>query len=325
MNQGQVTDLAAKKIKHENVYTDEEIFGRAAWYYYHDGLTQNEIGERLGISRVKVSRILDKGRQLGLIEVKVNSNEEGCFALETELEQIYGLSEVRVIPELPDTNPTDRISQCANQFLMSRLQESDLLAIGWGEMVVGTLQRLARKMVLLNASMVSLSGGVSAYMEGIGNGSIKADIHLIPAPLVVSTKEVRDILRKEKPIHDTLAMAITANFALVGIGALDKDASLVRSGYVSQQEIELYRRQGAVGDILGIFFDINGGIVDVPLHDRIIGTNLTELRKIPNVIGAAVGDIKLDAILGALRGKHINTLLTDEPTAISLVREKDKR
>nr|VXZ91890.1 Transcriptional regulator lsrR [Klebsiella pneumoniae] len=28
---------------------------RVAWCYYHDGLTQNDIGERLGLPRLKIS------------------------------------------------------------------------------------------------------------------------------------------------------------------------------------------------------------------------------------------------------------------------------
>ena len=315
--------MATAGNKRETVYSEEELLGRAAWYYYHDGLTQNEIGERLGISRVKVSRILERGRRLGLIEVRVNSPEEGCFALETALGKTFGLCDVRVIPELPGTDPIDRISQCAAQFLMSRLHEADLLAVGWGEMVVRVLQRLTRKMSILDASVVSLTGGVSAYMEGIGNGAATATVHLTPAPLVVSTQEIRDILSKEKSVQDILSMAITANFALVGIGASNKNASLVRSGYVTQSEMELYRRQGAVGDILGNFFDIDGNVIDMPLHDRIIGTNLAALKDIPHVIGAAVGETKIEAILGAIRGKHINTLLTDEPTAAELIKGRN--
>jgi lsr operon transcriptional repressor len=46
---------------------------RVAWCYYHDGLTQNDIGERLGLPRLKISRLLEKGRQSGVIRVQINS------------------------------------------------------------------------------------------------------------------------------------------------------------------------------------------------------------------------------------------------------------
>ena len=66
---------------------EEELVARVAWCYYHDGLTQNDIGERLGLPRLKISRLLEKGRQSGVIRVQINSRYEGCLALETELQQ----------------------------------------------------------------------------------------------------------------------------------------------------------------------------------------------------------------------------------------------
>ncbi|MCV5178801.1 transcriptional regulator LsrR, partial [Escherichia coli] len=37
---------------------EEEQVARIAWFYYHDGLTQSEISDRLGLTRLKVSRLL---------------------------------------------------------------------------------------------------------------------------------------------------------------------------------------------------------------------------------------------------------------------------
>ena len=79
---------------------EEELVARVAWCYYHDGLTQNDIGERLGLPRLKISRLLEKGRQSGVIRVQINSRYEGCLALETELQQRFGLKLVRVMPAL---------------------------------------------------------------------------------------------------------------------------------------------------------------------------------------------------------------------------------
>ncbi|AAM87311.1 bacterial regulatory s, crp family protein [Yersinia pestis PY-13] len=48
--------------------SEEELLARVAWFYYHDGLTQGDIGELLGLARLKVSRLLEKGRQSGVID-----------------------------------------------------------------------------------------------------------------------------------------------------------------------------------------------------------------------------------------------------------------
>jgi len=45
-----------------------------------------------------------------------------------------------------------------------------------------------------------------------------------------------------------------------------------------------------------------------------------ELRKIPNVAAAAAGAAKVESILGLLRGKLANILITDESTARELLR-----
>ena len=84
---------------------EEELVARVAWCYYHDGLTQNDIGERLGLPRLKISRLLEKGRQSGVIRVQINSRYEGCLALETELQQRFGLKLVRVLPALNTPPP----------------------------------------------------------------------------------------------------------------------------------------------------------------------------------------------------------------------------
>ena len=50
---------------------EEEQVARIAWFYYHDGLTQSEISDRLGLTRLKVSRLLEKGHQSGIITSSV--------------------------------------------------------------------------------------------------------------------------------------------------------------------------------------------------------------------------------------------------------------
>ncbi len=92
--------MSEKRITEENRYAglalaEEELVARVAWCYYHDGLTQNDIGERLGLPRLKISRLLEKGRQSGVIRVQINSRYEGCLALESELQQRFGLKIAR--------------------------------------------------------------------------------------------------------------------------------------------------------------------------------------------------------------------------------------
>jgi len=74
-----------------------------------------------------------------------------------------------------------------------------------------------------------------------------------------------------------------------------------------------------VGDILGQFFDADGAVIDLPIHERRIGIDLSDLVNIPKVVGVAGGLHKTEAILGALRGRFLDILVTNELTALALL------
>lgn len=299
---------------------DEELVAHVAWYYYNDGLTQSKIAERLGLSRIKVSRLLEKGRQNGLIEVRINSVYEGCLKLQQELTKRFGLVEARVIPALDEAALGPRIGQAAADFLIRKLMPGDLLAIGWGAAVTTALRRLAPTIEQQKVSLVSLTGGVSAYVDGVGMQGPHSNVHLIPTPLRISSPKFAEMLREEPYVRNVLALALTAQIAIVGIGAVTRNATFARNGYCSDSEIDLFVRKGAVGDLLGYFYDRDGQVLSLDLHDHVVAVPLNELRGIPTVIGAAAGLDKVEAITGALRGKHINILITDETTATEILR-----
>lgn len=299
---------------------ETEQITRAAWHYYNDGLTQNQIADMLGVSRIKVSRLLEKGRQSGLIELRINSPYGGCLTKQKELIDAFGLVDARVVPAAEGLPPAPRIGRAAASLLMQKLEPNDLLAIGWGEATTTTLRYMAPVFPQTNISIVSLTGGVSAYIGNTGLYGPQNNAHLIPTPLRVSSENLAEMLRVEPYVRNVLEMAATARFALIGVGAVSNAATLVRYGYCSAAEIELYKRRGAAGDVLGYFYDANGEILDLDLHRHVVAVRPDELRKIPNVAAAAAGPHKVDAILGTLRGRLANILVTDEDTATELLR-----
>lgn len=300
---------------------ETEQIARAAWHYYNDGLTQNQIADMLGVSRIKVSRLLEKGRQSGLIELRINSPYGGCLTQQKELIDAFGLADARVVPSAEGLPVAPRIGRAAASLLIQKLAANDLLAIGWGEATTTTLRYMGPVFPQTSMSIVSLTGGVSAYIGTTGIYGPQNNAHLIPTPLRVSSPELAEMLRVEPYVRNVLEMAATARFGLIGVGAVTSVATLVRYGYCSTSEIELFRRRGAVGDVLGYFYDADGQILDLDLHRHVVAVRPEELRKIPNVAAAAAGPHKIDAILGLLRGKLANILVTDEATATGLLRK----
>ena len=81
--------------------------------------------------------------------------------------------------------------------LMSLLQPQQMLAIGFGEATMNTLQRLSGfYFVTANSPRVTLSGGVGSYMTGIGQLNAACSVNIIPAPLRASSADIARTLKK---------------------------------------------------------------------------------------------------------------------------------
>jgi len=313
-----------------DMMTEEEQVARIAWFYYNDNLTQTEIGNLLGLPRLKISRMLDKGKQQGLIHVRIHSRFEGCLDLEQQLKQLFNLQDIRVIP---DSDPlgadiNHRVSVGAASMVVSKVEPGDLLAIGFGETIMATLKNLGSFIQTKQVPVISLAGGVGTYMKGISHLDASCDVNLVPAPLRVSSKKVADVLYKENSVSDVLMASCSADVAVISIGSIAQveKATMHQTGYISLGEQKILQRKGAQGDILGYFFDENGEVLDdIKLHEELIAIRPEKLRDIPLVIGVAGGMVKAEAILAALKGQYINALVTNEATARKILELKVKK
>jgi deoxyribonucleoside regulator len=152
-----------------------------------------------------------------------------------------------------------------------------------------------------------------------------AKAYLIPAPVIVRNRALRNTLFKEKKIQETLGLARKADLVLFGVGLIGHEGLLWKSGFLSKNDTLKLKDAGAVGAICGRFFDANGRECWNELDDRTIGLTLDELRKIKHKIGVGVGQEKVEGLFGALKGKLVNVLITDEDTAARLLAKSPRR
>ena len=311
-------------------WSSEELLLRAAWYYYKDELTQDEIARRLSMSRASVGRLLDRARKVGLVSISLNTEYLDAFELSGELRQTFGLAEALVVPD-HEKEPADhhalnaRIGLGGAQFMSTHLRPGASLGVGWGETV-------SRVIAATNfgavgpVNMVTLTGGVEGYLPTIlsskgdaADGDHATTAAVIPAPIHASSKELAAALREEPTIQQVLKQAAEVEHAVVGVGTPTADATIVHLGYLNPDDARELRERGVVGDILGQFFDAGGNVVELPIHDRRIGIELAQLRNIPKVVGVAGGTHKAEAILGALHGGFLDVLITNELAAMRLL------
>ena len=308
----------------------EELLLRVAWFYYKDELTQDEIARRLSVSRASVGRMLDRARREGLVSINLNAEHLDAFEVSSELRRTFDLTEALVVPD-HDKEPADhhvlnaRLGLGGAQFMSTHLRPGGSLGVGWGE----TVSRVIASTNFGAAGpvhMVTLTGGVDGYLQTIlsskGEGSTEpeaATASIIPTPIVASTPKLAAALKAEPAIQQVLTQACGVDQAIVGVGTPAADATIVQMGYLAADDVRQLRDRGVVGDILGQFFDSDGQVVSLPIHDRRIGIELSDLASIPKVVGVAGGLHKTEAILGALRGGFLDVLVTNELVALRLL------
>ena len=303
---------------------EEALMSKAAWYYYYDELTQQQIAEKLGVTRVRVIRLLDKAKKTGVVRFQIRSGSEKRLLTEQKLVSLFGLEDCFVVPAAASPEDTnENIARAASMYIGSRIPEEAFINVGYGDTSGRILNHLAIRAERA-LSCVSLTGGVSYYLPNANSSVFNSRLYLIPTPLIASTDEMAEAMRTEKSVKDVERLIPLSFMTVVGIGSMGPEATILTSGILSQNDFLVLQRNGAVGDILSHFIDQDGNIVASDLEKRIISTPLETLRSLKNVIGVAAGLNKVTAILATLRGRYIDTLITDEDTALTLAKAAEE-
>jgi len=310
---------------------DKKLIYKIAKAYYLDNLTQQDIGHRFGLSRVKVSRLLQQARDDGVVKIAVIPPPGTFGDLERQLETKYGLHEVVVVsPARYDrANIVRELGQAASDCLMRSLQGHETVGMSWGTTLRAVVDALpSRNWPQL--TVVQTAGGLGRpEAEVYGSDLVRRAAQalggrwrVITAPGIVASQLARDALLADTHIAETLAMAAAADVALVGVGAITAESVVLQaSTLLTEQQIAEIKRRGMVGDIGLRFYDAEGRPIEHEVNQRIIALDLDQLRRIPRVIGVAGGPDKVESIRAALRGSLINVLVTDDRTATRLLHD----
>jgi lsr operon transcriptional repressor len=302
---------------------ENSLIMKVAWKYYKEGLTQNEIAESLHLSRMKVIKYLDIAKASNIIQFKINLDHFADIDLQTKLKRQYDLQDIYIVPA-SNGKLLDSLTKAAAQYIEDRITSDSMINVGFGQAVSQTLSHLTIS-PKYKVTFVSLSGGVRFYIPNAVHSSPdyssnpNFNHYIMPAPLVTSTRQLAEQLMKEPPIKKIFEMIPYSNITIIGIGAVNERATIVKEGYLNSNDIEIMKSMGAVGDLLSQFYDINGQVLDYKLHKQLVSTDIHLLKSLHHVVAVAGGLEKREAIIGALRGGYIDVLITDEEVAKSLV------
>lgn len=308
----------------------QELLAQVASLYYEKELSQVEIGDLLGLSRIKVYRLLKEARDERVVQILIMWPSERDIQLEAELTKIFHLDRALVIKNTSMNNDTTqvRLGQLVAQYLESTLKDGMTLTVNMGQSTYEVINAI-RPGFQANVNVAQAMGSVldrNGELDSLSHGrqlaqKLGGKFFNLPSPLMANSPEAALVLKEQPLIEHVLNISRHADIALLGIGGLNPEFShYVKSGIIPEEKLEYLSAEGAVGDISGNFIDKFGRLYNCVYNQCIIGLNLDELRGIPNTIAVAMGDEKKLAILGSLRTGVINTFCTDYHTANNLMR-----
>jgi DNA-binding transcriptional regulator LsrR (DeoR family) len=301
-----------------------DLAARAAWLYYVVGNTQDELASKLNVSRQAAQRLVASAVAEGLITFRIDHPIRACLELAEALRLRFPLHYVEVVPGDADQDGVVGLGGAAARQLEAHLlpKAPVVLALGTGRTLrtaVGQVERMERpqhKIVSL-VGATTRDGRASAFDVVMRLADrIGAACYPVPTTVVTDTIEERAVLEGQRPWQLIRSLADGASVALVGIGTLDREveAPLLRDGFITEAERDELIRLGAVGDITGWAFDVQGRQIEGGSNARLTAIpHRVPLKRL--TIGVAGGGSKAPAIVAALRGRLVSGLITDEAAA----------
>lgn len=292
------------------------LLEKICWCYYCEELTQEQIAKKFSISRLKVVSLLQEARKLNVVSFHINKSNSSRSQLECFLIEKYKLKDAYIIPTANE-NLNASLGKAVAAYINPRLSPKSIINIGYGNTLSYFINELASS-ASFAIEALSLTGGVNCYLPNGTSNIFDLKLHLHPAPLVLSSKQLRDELMKHNDICWINKMTKTASFSIFSLGGMNTSATVIENGSFDINDFKYLQKLNSVGDILGHFVDANANIVDQDLDQRLITTSLDEIKNLPNTVVVAGGKNKIDIILASLKFGFIDILITDEQTALTL-------
>ncbi|WP_235019846.1 sugar-binding transcriptional regulator [Ruania rhizosphaerae] len=305
---------------------------KVAVMYHEQGVRQAQIADALGLSQAKVSRLLKRAAQLGVVRTTVSIAPGLHTELEGELERAFGLAEAVIVDVEDDADETEQIAAIGGAgaaYLETAFTGADRVGIAsWSQTLLATVDRMRPAVNPTVSEVVQLLGGIGVPEVQTQAQRLASELarmlggqaYYVQAPGVVADRGTRDSLLREPGLQAVMERWRELTAAVVGIGSIDPSDLLAESGNAfDASDRETLLADGAVGDICHRVFRVDGSAIEGDVDARTISIPIDDFRRIPRRIGIAGGERKIGPVRGALAGGWVTTLITDARTARALL------
>ena len=229
---------------------------RAGWLYYVAGNTQDEIAQKLGVSRQTAQRLVAMAVAERLVKVRLDHPIGRCMDLGQELAERHGLAHVEVVPSDPAApGLLAGVASAAAALLEKTLRSAEprVIALGTGRALKATVEALSR-MDCPQHRIVSLLGNMMADGQATPYNAVirmadRVGARHYPYPLPVLARDPAElaVLLAQEPIRNTQALCAQAHLTLVGIGELSARGPIIVDGFMSPESWAELEAAGAAG------------------------------------------------------------------------------
>ena len=185
---------------------------QVAHLYYEANKSQQQIADQLGVSRSLIALYLKKARELNIVRIEIIDPQDNCEDLALSLQEKTGLKKIIVVPTATNPELTRRsLGGAVARFLETRLQDRDLIGLGWGRTIMEVVGLLApsRPRQIEVVPLLGESGYTGSYTQmnqivlQMAN-SFNGQPYFLLAPLLVGTRELQDALLKDATISEVV-------------------------------------------------------------------------------------------------------------------------
>ena len=301
---------------------------QVARLYYEENLSQQGIADQLGVSRPLINLYLKNARESGIVRIQIIDPTNACWDLEALLKEATGVKHIKVIrnPRGAQSLSLRALAGAAAEHIAECLSDGDTFGLAWGRTTAAVTEWL-KPTRARNVDMVPLMGdsGHSVLHSQMNRlvmqaaEQLGARAHFISLPMVLSSADLRNALVKENGVREIISQWDRLDLVCIGIGVVPPVSGMVV--YIGDDVLPRLIKEGAVGDLCGIYYDRNGRIIKSGLEDRIISASFGQLQAAGSLVAVACGDEKTLAVLGALRTGLVSRLFIDQSMAERIIAE----
>ena len=305
----------------------DEIFlsKKSAWLYYVARLNQNEIAKKIGLSKMRVHRLIAYAEKNGFVKTFVEGGFDQTFKYENALKDKYQLKICEVIPnEDQNSDPAEMLGAAGARFIMNQINENNISEFGIG--TGSTISAIAKWLPKINQKIdfITLNGSLTSHNSiqtetAINQIAYKTigECYNVGMPLMLVSVEQKKVVENISFIKEIMEKAANTKVKILGVGGLFDSSQIVRSKIFSAKSIEKLKKAGALGDVAGNFFNKNGELITIKETQKIFSVNIDSFKKSTTVLVAG-GSEKTAQIRSVLKSGLFKGLITDEETSKQL-------